>query len=121
MECPILPKKEGDTAAQQFHCQGVDILTLQKLVERDYSIPEPQTAEKGHGSPFGAADSLVLSPAVAQLRPGGDPLGHDEEVGVYLTLEVDPLHRSAEFVPVHALSRLAFKASPCEDSDAVVL
>lgn len=46
MECPVLPKKEGDTVAQQFHYEGVDIITLQKLVERDYSIPEPQTAEE---------------------------------------------------------------------------
>jgi type III restriction enzyme len=46
MDCPVLPKKEGDTAAQQFHYEGRDIITLQKLVERDYTIPEPQTAEE---------------------------------------------------------------------------
>jgi len=44
--CPRLPKKEGDAAAQQFHYEGVDIISLQKLVERDYTIPEPQTAEE---------------------------------------------------------------------------
>ena len=44
--CPRFPKKEGDAAAQQFHYEGVDIITLQKLVERDYTIPEPQTAEE---------------------------------------------------------------------------
>jgi type III restriction enzyme len=44
--CPRFPKKEGDTAAQQFHYEGVDIITLEKLVERDYTIPEPQTAEE---------------------------------------------------------------------------
>lgn len=43
---PRFPKKEGDTAAQQFHYEGVDIITLEKLVERDYTIPEPQTAEE---------------------------------------------------------------------------
>ena len=46
MTCPKLPRKEGDTAAEHFHYEGVDIITLQKLVERDYSIPEPQTAEE---------------------------------------------------------------------------
>ena len=46
LTCPRLPKREGDAAAQQFHYEGVDIITLQKLVERDYSIPEPQTAEE---------------------------------------------------------------------------
>jgi type III restriction enzyme len=46
MQCPVLPKKEGDVAAQQFHYEGVDIISLQRLVERDYTIPEPQTAEE---------------------------------------------------------------------------
>ncbi len=46
LTCPRLPKKEGDAAAQQFHYEGIDIITLQKLVERDYTIPEPQTAEE---------------------------------------------------------------------------
>lgn len=45
-EHPVLPRKEGDSAAQKFHYEGVDIITLQKLIERDYSIPEPQTAEE---------------------------------------------------------------------------
>jgi type III restriction enzyme len=44
--CPRFPKKEGDAAAQQFHYEGVDIITLEKLIERDYTIPEPQTAEE---------------------------------------------------------------------------
>jgi len=44
--CPRLPKNKGDAAAQQFHYEGVDIISLQKLVERDYTIPEPQTAEE---------------------------------------------------------------------------
>lgn len=46
MHCPRLPRKEGDIAAEQFHYEGVDIITLEKLVERDYTIPEPQTAEE---------------------------------------------------------------------------
>jgi type III restriction enzyme len=46
LTCPKLPKKEGDTAASQFHFEGYDIISLQKLVEREYTIPEPQTAEE---------------------------------------------------------------------------
>lgn len=46
MQCPILPKKENDIASQQFHYEGYDIITLQREVERDYTIPEPQTAEE---------------------------------------------------------------------------
>jgi type III restriction enzyme len=46
LECPRFPKKEGDSTSQRFHYEGVDIITLQKLVERDYTIPEPQTPEE---------------------------------------------------------------------------
>jgi type III restriction enzyme len=44
--CPILPRKNDDKAAQEFHYEGYDLITLQKLIERDYSIPSPQTAEE---------------------------------------------------------------------------
>ena len=46
MDCPVLPRKEGDAAAQTFRYEGYDIITLQKLIERDYTIPEPQTAQE---------------------------------------------------------------------------
>lgn len=46
MQCPVLPKRENDAAAQSFHYEGYDIITLQREVERDYTIPEPQTAEE---------------------------------------------------------------------------
>jgi type III restriction enzyme len=43
---PTLPRKEGDKAARQFHYEGFDIITLQKQIDRNYTIPEPQTAEE---------------------------------------------------------------------------
>jgi type III restriction enzyme len=46
LTCPKLPKKEGDKTASQFHFEGYDIISLQKLVEREYTIPEPQTSEE---------------------------------------------------------------------------
>ncbi len=46
MHCPTLPKKAGDAAAQSFHYEGYDIISLEKLVERDYTIPEAQTAQE---------------------------------------------------------------------------
>ena len=45
-DCPVLPRKQDDAAAKTFHYEGYDIITLQKLIERDYKIPEPQTAEE---------------------------------------------------------------------------
>ncbi|MGA7383832.1 MAG: DEAD/DEAH box helicase family protein [Methylocella sp.] len=44
--CPVLPRKQDDAAAKTFRYEGYDIITLQKLIERKYSIPEPQTAEE---------------------------------------------------------------------------
>lgn len=45
-DCPILPRKREELEAKTFQYTGYDIITLQKLVEREYSIPEPQTAEE---------------------------------------------------------------------------
>jgi len=46
MTCPVLPIKENDAVAQTFKYEGYDIITLKKLIERDYTIPEPQTAQE---------------------------------------------------------------------------
>ncbi|MDQ2807770.1 MAG: DEAD/DEAH box helicase family protein [Chloroflexota bacterium] len=39
-----LPLKPGDRSAQSFTYEGFDILTLEKMVERQYTIPDPQTS-----------------------------------------------------------------------------
>jgi type III restriction enzyme len=44
--CPLLPMKENDATAQNFRYEGYDLLTLEKIVEREYRIPEPQTAQE---------------------------------------------------------------------------
>jgi type III restriction enzyme len=46
LKCPILPVKSDDAAAKTFRYEGYDIITLQKLVERSYKIPEAQTAQE---------------------------------------------------------------------------
>lgn len=43
---PRLPKKRGDSAAQDFTYEGYDIITLEKMVERQYTIPEVQTSQE---------------------------------------------------------------------------
>jgi len=42
----LLPLSAGDPNTKKFRYEGYDIITLQKLVERDYAIPEPQTAQE---------------------------------------------------------------------------
>ncbi len=44
--CPILPRKENDKAAREFRYEAHDLITLKKLIERDYTLPAPQTAEE---------------------------------------------------------------------------
>jgi type III restriction enzyme len=44
--CPPLPLKEGDAAEQNFMFEGYDILTLKKELEREYTLPDPQTAQE---------------------------------------------------------------------------
>lgn len=44
--CPVLPRKPNDRAAQSFTYEGKDIVTLEKIVEREYKVPEPRSAEE---------------------------------------------------------------------------
>ena len=44
IKAPRLPKKQGDAAAQAFHYDGYDIITLEKLIEREYIVPVAQTS-----------------------------------------------------------------------------
>src|SRR6202043_3183556 len=44
--CPALPRKPGDQAARSFMYEGKDIITLERIVEREYTVPEPRTAEE---------------------------------------------------------------------------
>jgi type III restriction enzyme len=45
-KCPPFPMKEGTEEAKNFRYEGYDVITLEKLVEREYRIPEPQTAQE---------------------------------------------------------------------------
>jgi type III restriction enzyme len=44
--CPVLPRKPGDEAARTFRYEGKDIITLEKIVEREYTVPVPRTPEE---------------------------------------------------------------------------
>ncbi|HFQ94016.1 MAG TPA: hypothetical protein ENK32_08410, partial [Anaerolineae bacterium] len=46
IQAPTLPKKQGDAAAQTFRYEGYDIITLEKLIDREYAIPEVQTSQE---------------------------------------------------------------------------
>ena len=40
-----IPVKAGDAEAQAFRYEGIDIVTLEKLVEREYVVPVAQTSQ----------------------------------------------------------------------------
>jgi type III restriction enzyme len=42
----VLPMSEDDPRSKTFTYEGYDIITLRKEVEREYTIPEPQTAQE---------------------------------------------------------------------------
>ncbi len=46
LAAPRLPRKAGDAVAMDFTYKGYDIITLKKMVERDYKIPEVQTSQE---------------------------------------------------------------------------
>jgi type III restriction enzyme len=45
-DAPTLPYKSGDEAAKTFQYEGYDLLTLQKMVERTYTLPEISTSQE---------------------------------------------------------------------------
>lgn len=66
----VLPMSEDDPVAKTFRYEGYDIITLEKLVERDYPVPEAQTAQEVIG--FYArriAEALRLPSQFAALAP----------------------------------------------------
>ncbi|MEP7284666.1 MAG: DEAD/DEAH box helicase family protein [Chloroflexota bacterium] len=46
IQSPVIPVSADSKAAQTFRYEGMDILTLEKLFERTYNIPTPQTSQE---------------------------------------------------------------------------
>ena len=66
----LLPLTADDPHNKTFRYEGYDIISLQKLVERDYVIPEPQTAQEviGYYSRR-IAEAVKLPSQFAALAP----------------------------------------------------
>jgi type III restriction enzyme len=66
----VLPMSEEDPRAKTFRYEGYDIITLKKEVERDYTIPEPQTAQEVIGYyARRIAEAVKLPAQFAALAP----------------------------------------------------
>lgn len=44
--CNPFPMKPGSEEAKRFRYEGYDVITMEKLLEREYLMPEPQTAQE---------------------------------------------------------------------------
>jgi type III restriction enzyme len=66
----VLPMSEDDPRTKTFRYEGIDIITLKKIVERDYTIPEPQTAQEVIGYyARRIAEAVKLPSQFAALAP----------------------------------------------------
>jgi len=66
----VLPMTEDDPVAKTFRYEGYDIITLKKEFEREYTIPEPQTAQEVIGYyARRIADAVKLPAQFAALAP----------------------------------------------------
>jgi type III restriction enzyme len=70
LESIVLPMSEDDPCAKTFRYEGYDIITLKKEVERDYTVPEPQTAQEVIGYyARDIAEAVKLPSQFAALAP----------------------------------------------------
>lgn len=87
--CPPLPKRPGDEAERQFSYEGYDFITLEKEIEREYTIPTPQTSGEviGYYARMIAKDLKlpsqfhVLAPKVREffaVKAFGEPVNVDD-------------------------------------------
>jgi type III restriction enzyme len=66
----VLPMSEDDPRAKTFTYEGYDIITLKKEFEREYTIPEPQTAQEVIGYyARRIAEAVKLPAQFAALAP----------------------------------------------------
>src|SRR3954452_11972497 len=45
-QCPKLPKKATDAEAKTFRYGGYDLISLEQLAAREYTLPTPQTSQE---------------------------------------------------------------------------
>ena len=90
----VLPMSEDDPTAKTFRYEGYDIITLKKEVERDYTIPDPQTAQEVIGYyARRIAEAVKLPAQFAALAPKvreffeGKAFGHLVDLNDALTVK----------------------------------
>ncbi len=84
----LLPLSSDDPKNKTFRYEGYDIITLQKEVERDYKIPEPQTSQEVIGYyARRIAEQVKLPSQFAVLAPKVREFFEQKAFGEFLNLD----------------------------------
>jgi type III restriction enzyme len=96
----LLPLTSDDPNYKTFRYEGIDIITLQKEVEREYQVPEPQTSQEviGYYSRR-IAEKVKLPSQFAALAPKVREFFEQKAFGHWVELN-DPVTIKAMSTPV---------------------
>jgi type III restriction enzyme len=123
---PPLPVKPGDKEEQSFEYDGYDILTLEKLVEREYTIPQPQTPGEVIGYYARViANDLKLPSQFAYLAPKIKEFFEEKAFGRRVDLEdktvLEAMSRNAAAYVVRSAFGKALKDLLVEEAEPELL
>jgi type III restriction enzyme len=122
----LLPMSGDDPRNQTFKYEGYDIITLRKEVERDYTIPEPQTAQEviGYYSRR-IAEAVKLPSQFAALAPKVREFFEDKAFGQWADLNDHEVVKAmstpvAHFVCVDVFSKALKKLTIAEQEPTLL-
>jgi type III restriction enzyme len=122
----LLPLSGKDPNNKTFRYDGFDIITLQKVVEREYTIPEPQTAQEviGYYSRR-IAEAVKLPSQFAALAPKVREFFEDKAFGQWVDLSDSEVVKAmstpvAHYVCVDVFSKALKKLTIAEQEPTLL-
>ena len=106
----VLPMSEDDATAKTFRYEGYDIITLKKLIERDYKVPESQTAQEVIGYyARRIAEAVKLPAQFAALAPKVREFFEDKAFGHSVDLNDPAIVKAMNTAIAHYVCVSVFK------------
>src|SRR5207245_6835359 len=106
----LLPLTADDPNNKTFRYEGHDIITLQKIVERDYKVPEPQTAQEVIGYyARRIAEAVKLPSQFAALAPKVREFFEHKAFGQTVDLDIKTTIRAMSTNVAHFVCVQTFK------------
>jgi len=112
LKFPVIPMRVDDEASRTFKYEGFDVITLQKEIEREYALPQPQTAQEVIGYyARRIAEQVKLPSQFAALAPKVREFFEARAFGRKVDLEEAAVVRAmatplAHFVTVKTFSKI---------------